>query len=204
MPGRRRPAKPALEVWLGSWSPRHHLPHAPPLRPWGLQLPGAVLGRFLATYPRLRRRFAQAWFSLGFPLVVFSGYVPAVLPQCLAARARRAAAAGSLGRLREARARPAARASATLPNPHQTRECGSTGLTRSTWTPAIPSGPSFTRLVDSLGEEGGPSSVYICPLPPRAAGGVQGARSDRPGAVDRFWHPQRSQMPGEGAKHINA
>ena len=50
---------------------------------------------------------------------------------------------------------------------------------------------------------GGPSSVYICTLPPRAVGGVQGARSDRPGAVDRFWHPQRSQMPGEGAKHIH-
>ena len=50
---------------------------------------------------------------------------------------------------------------------------------------------------------GGPSSVYICPLPPRAAGGVQGASSDRPGAVDRFWHTQRSQMPGEVAKHIH-
>ena len=50
---------------------------------------------------------------------------------------------------------------------------------------------------------GGPSSVYICPLPPRAAGGVQGASSDRPCAVDRFWHTQRSQMPGEVAKHIH-
>ena len=75
-----------------------------------------------------------------------------------------------------------------------------------TYQKYLDSGDLLGALVYEVGGffgRGGPSSVYICPLPPRAAGGVQGASSDRPGAVDRFWHTQRSQMPGEVAKHIH-
>jgi hypothetical protein len=73
-----------------------------------------------------------------------------------------------------------------------------------TYQKYLDAGDLLAALIYEVGGffgRGGPSSVYICPLPPRAAGGVEGASSDRPGAVDRFWHTQRSQMPGEVAKH---